>query len=799
MLACAGLSAQNASISGQLTDDGDKPVIYANIAVYNAVDSSLVKVETSDDNGGFQIKGLNPGNYDIVASFIGLQDLKIEGISLAEGEVKKLGPLLMSSASVQLETAVVTAQRALVEIKSDRTVFNVQGTINSSGDNGIDLLRKAPGVLVDNNDNISVLGRSGVLFYVDGKRLPLAGDDLRAYLQNLNADQIDKIDIITNPGAKYEAEGNAGIIDIRLKRNENYGTNGSIGSTTTRASTWRQNLSLNLNHRNKLINTFGQLNLNDSEFYQTMVFNDFLNGFRIDNVNENVNANKGAFLRWGTDFNIAENQTIGFLVSGNLRSREDIGNSESLLSSIATQEVIDSVLIAQTVTDGDFNSQTYNINYVFKGDKSNLNIDADYGRYRNDNDTDQPNVYFLPDRETVSSTANTAYTAPTDIDIFTFKADYDIQTLGGRLGMGTKISRVETDNTFLFYDVVDSMRIQDDRRSNKFFYDETVYAGYVDYARSLSDKLSMNAGLRVERTDARGDLQAFLDELQEPPVDFEYTSFFPSAGLSYTLTPEHVFSFNYGRRINRPDYNVLNPFKAQLNELAFSKGNAFLQPEIVNNFELGFLWKYRYNFKLAYSRTTDQITRLIGPDESDPRASFINWDNLAEQTIFSMNISAPVQFSDKWSAYFNLSATRMDNQADYGDGVIIDLQAFTYNIYQQHTIKLPMGFTGEVSGWFNGPGIWGGVFEYDTSWSLNFGLQKKFLDDKLNVRLNVQDVFHQAFWSGESMFDGLRSVGRGEWDSRRGTLSLSYNFGNEKVKSRNRQTGLEEEASRVDQ
>ena len=799
MLAFAGLSAQNASISGQLTDDGDNPVIYANIAVYNAVDSSLVKVETSDDNGGFQIKGLNPGSYDIVASFIGLQDLKIEGISLAEGEAKKLGSLLMSSASVQLETAVVTAQRALVEIKSDRTVFNVQGTINSSGDNGIDLLRKAPGVLVDNNDNISVLGRSGVLFYVDGKRLPLAGDDLRAYLQNLNADQIDKIDIITNPGAKYEAEGNAGIIDIRLKRNENYGTNGSIGSTTTRASTWRQNLSLNLNHRNKLINTFGQLNLNDSEFYQTMIFNDFLNGFRIDNVNENVNANRGAFLRWGTDFNIAENQTIGFLVSGNLRSREDIGDSESLLSSIATQEVIDSVLIAQTITDGDFNSQTYNINYVFKGDKSNLNIDADYGRYRNDNDTDQPNVYFLPDRETVTSTANTAYTAPTDIDIFTFKADYDIQTLGGRLGMGTKISRVETDNTFLFYDVVDSMRIQDDRRSNKFFYDETVYAGYVDYARNLSDKLSMNAGLRVERTDARGDLQAFLEELQEPPVDFEYTSFFPSAGLSYTLTPEHVFSLNYGRRINRPDYNVLNPFKAQLNELAFSKGNAFLQPEIVNNIELGFLWKYRYNFKLAYSRTTDQITRLIGPDESDPRASFINWDNLAEQTIFSMNISAPVQFSDKWSAYFNLSATRMDNQADYGDGVIIDLQAFTYNIYQQHTIKLPMGFTGEVSGWFNGPGIWGGVFEYDTSWSLNFGLQKKFLDDKLNVRLNVQDVFHQAFWSGESMFDGLRSVGRGEWDSRRGTLSLSYNFGNEKVKSRNRQTGLEEEASRVDQ
>jgi len=790
--------AQNATITGQLLDDTGNAVIYANIALYSSVDSSLVKVETSDESGAFEVPGLTAGTYDLNASFIGLQDLSLENIEVKASEVKALGTLEMLSSSVQLETAVVTARRSMVEIKSDRTVFNVQGTINSSGDNGIDLLRKAPGVLVDNNDNITVLGRTGVLFYVDGKRLPLSGDDLRAYLQNLNSEQIDKIDIITNPGAKYEAEGNAGIIDIRLKRNENYGTNGSINSNVARASTWRNNLSGSLNHRNSVLNTFGQLSLNKSEFFQNMIFDDYQNGVRIQNDIENLNSNQGAFLRWGTDFNIGENQTIGFLVSGNIRDREDTSDSYSQLSSIATADQIDSILVAESNTSNDFNSQTYNINYVFNGEKSTLNLDADYGRYRRESDTDQPNTYFMPDGETVTSIVNTAYSSPNDIDIMTFKADYETDLAGGRLGVGTKLSCVETDNTFLFYEVQQGTRIQDDRRSNLFFYDENVFAGYANYSRALTEKININGGLRVEKTDARGDLQAFLPELQEPPVDLNYTSYIPSAGLSYTMTPEHVFSINYGRRINRPDYNVLNPFKSQINELSFSKGNPFLQPEIVNNIELGYLLKYRFNFKLAYSKTTDQITRLIGPDDSDPRARFINWDNLAEQTVFSFNVSAPIQMSKAWNAYVNISATRLDNQADYGDGVIIDLQAFTYNIYQQHSFTLPKGFVAEVSGWFNGPGVWGGVFEYDTSWSLNLGLQKRFLDNKLNVRLSAQDIFNQAYWSGSSMFNGLRSVGEGYWDARRVSMSLSYNFGNQKVKSRDRQIGLEEEASSIE-
>jgi hypothetical protein len=274
---------------------------------------------------------------------------------------------------------------------------------------------------------------------------------------------------------------------------------------------------------------------------------------------------------------------------------------------------------------------------------------------------------------------------------------------------------------------------------------------------------------------------------------------FPSAGLTYQAAPNHVLALNYSRRINRPDYNVLNPFNNKQSELSFEKGNPFLQPEIVNNIELGYTLAYRYNFKLAYSYTTDQITRLIAPSAEDSRASFITWENLATQKVYSTNISAPIQMTKWWNAYMNINGSYIDNQADYGDGAIVDVQVWNYNLYQQHTFDLIKGLKGEVSGWFAGPGVWGGVFEYDVQWSLNIGLQKKFFNEKLNLKLSMQDVFYESGWSGISEFNGLVSEGTGNWDSRRLALSASYSFGNQKVKSRKRKSGLEEESSRVGQ
>lgn len=790
--------AQTAGIQGVLQDAQGAAVTFANVALYNAADSTLSKVETSDEAGIFTLQGLVAGKYYLLATYIGYSDLTKSDITLAAGQQLDLGVLTFASNAVELNEVSVTATRALVEIKPDRTVFNVQGTINSVGSDAMSLLRKAPGVTVDNNDNINVLGRAGVLLYVDGKRLPLTGQDLTSYLQNLPAEQIDRIDIITNPGARYEAEGNAGIIDIKLKKDENVGSNGSLSTTYSQGRYARVNANGSGNYRNKFLNSFATLGVGDGEGYFNMDGESFQNGLFMGETNRFRNSWQFYNYRFGTDFFLAKQHTVGFLIGGlGMEGDHKVTNRISIADG-RTPTRLDSVLIANTLATSRRHQQTYNVNYRFdNGSGRTVNVDLDYGAYKNENKRYQPNRYFDASETTLLTEAINSFDTPTDIDIYTAKLDFEDQLLGGTFGAGAKLSRVISDNTFLFFDVWNSVPQQNNRKSNRFEYEENVYAAYVNYARPLNKKWHLSAGLRTEQTDATGNLLAFMPELQEPPVEFDYRSWFPSAGLTWQVAQNHSLALNYGRRINRPDYNVLNPFNNQLSQLSYEKGNPFLQPEIVNNLELGYTLASRYNFKAAYSKTANQITRLIAPDDDDPRSNFITWENLAEQTIFSFNISAPVQVTKKWNAYFNASASHLDNQANYGEGAIVDLQVFTYEIYQQHTFDLPGKFKGEISGYYSGPGIWGGVFEYDPNWSLDLGLQRKFFHDKMNVRLNVSDIFYQTGWSGVSSYDGLVSTGSGRWDSRRVSLSVSYSFGNERITSRNRKTGLESEAGRV--
>lgn len=790
------LNAQEAKISGLLQESNGEPVVFANVALYETQSNNLVKVETSNEEGFFEIMGIPAGDYTLTATFVGLEDIS-RPVKFTGTTDLELGALTFEMGGVELEEAVVTASRVMVEVKPDRTVFNVDGTINSAGSDAIELLRKAPGVTVDNNDNINVLGRAGVLLYVDGKRIPINGDELTNYLRNLPAEQIDKIDIISNPGAKYEAEGNAGIIDIRLKKAENVGANGTISGNFSRGRKSRGNANVSANMRTAKLNLFGNVGYNNNEGFNELRFNSTQNNVALMETNNFDWSGDGINYRGGVDFFLDDHHTIGILVSGG-----HFGNQNLNLNRIEIGEQIsnsiDSILVANNVSNSNRDRNTYNLNYRFDNrNGTSINVDFDYGRYDNESYRYQPNLYFDQREEEVLTEVINEFETPSLIEISTFKLDYETSTLGGTLGVGTKASKVVSDNTFLVFNLLNGQRIRNDNNSNTFTYDEMVYAGYLSYARKLNEKWNLSLGLRAEQTDAMGDLQAFNPELTEDPVELNYLSWFPSAGLTFQLNPTNTFNLNYGRRINRPDYNVLNPFNFQLSEISYEKGNPFLNPEIVNNIELGYTLNYRYNLKLSYSVTTDQITRLIAPDDFDIRANFITWDNLAKQTVWGLNISTPIDVTDKWNMYSNLSFSHLDNQADYGGGAVVDVQAFTYNVYQQHTITLPGGFKGEVSGWFSGPGVWGGVFEYNTSWSLNLGVQKKFLNDQLNVKLAFNDLFYESGWDGVSSFDGLISEGGGNWDSRRGSLSLSYNFGNQKVKSRNRKTGLEDEAGRV--
>jgi len=752
-------------------------------------------VEPSNEDGLFTFNNIDYGRYFMKISYVGFHDFIINEVNVDKPQIN-LGRLTLAESAKELQEVVVSAQRRIVEVYSDRMVFNVQGTINSAGDNGLDLLRKAPGVLLDNNDNISVLGRSGVMVYVDGKRLPLSGEELANYLQNLVSEQIDRIDIISNPGSKYEAQGNAGIIDIKLKKDKNLGGNGNLALTASKGIQPRANVSANGNFRNKIFNSFGSLGYNYTRSFMNMDYDSYQNDYFITERNRINTKLNSVNYRAGIDFFVSKYATLGVLVTGN---KGNSSRDEKSLMSLYTRtnpDKLDSTLIATNISDRNFDQHTYNINYALSKNQSTLNIDADFGRYLNKQEYYQPNNYFDPSGEVLLNSVINAMNTPSDIKIISFKTDYEKPMLFGKLGLGVKVSKVISDNTFLYYDVVDGVSNQNNSRSNKFKYDENVYAGYLNYNAKLGEKWGISTGVRLEQTETKGDLTAFDPSLQQPAVNSNYLSVFPSLGFSYQMSPINNFNFNAGRRINRPDYNVLNPFKMQVSELSFRKGNPFLKPEIVNNAELGYTLMNKYNFKVSYSRTKDQITRLIGPDDVNPKASYISWDNLAHQDVWSANASLPIDINKWWNLFANLSCNYLDNQADYGNGAIVDVQAFSYNFYAQNTFQLGKGFKGEISGNYSGPGVWGGVFKYDASYGITVGIQKKFFDN-LNVKLNMSDITNQLYWSGISNFNGLVSSGSGRWDSRRVALSINYDFGNSQIKSRKRNTGLESEARRV--
>ena len=787
------------SIKGILKDNNGEAVPFANVALYSAKDSNLVKVETSKDNGGFQLNNLKAGNYFLKATFVGLPNLSVPAFQLKENEAKDLANLTFKAQAEELAAFTVVEERVMVEVKPDRTVFNVEGTINSTGSDAISLLRKAPAVTVDQNDNVNVLGRSGVLVYIDGKQLPLSGEDLSNFLKNLPADQIDRIEIITNPGAKYDANGNAGIIDIRLKKDKSIGANGTLSGTFTQGELTRYNVNASGNYRNKKMNVFGTVGFNKHSGFHNILSESYQNGVYKDEINNNQNNRKVGSYRLGTDFFLHKNHTVGFLVGGrDVNGTEEVFN-EIKIANQNTETTIDSILLAESTADNTRKQNTYNINYRFYNKKGqNLNLDLDYGTYKNTNQRNQPNIYYTPSQDSILAQTLSTFNTPRNIDIYTGKLDYERNIGKGKIGLGTKYSRVETNNTFEVSDEVNNVSTINNTLSNLFDYDENVYAGYFSFSHPLGKKWNAQAGLRAEQTEAVGTLTAYDPNLQAAPVNLNYLSWFPNAGLTYKVSKMNSLALNYGRRINRPDYNVLNPFRTQRSELSIERGNPFLKPEIVNNFELGYTLFYKYNFKIAYSRTDDKITRLIGPDGVDPRASFISWDNLATEEVISFNASLPVTIKKKfWNAFFNLSANHVNNQADYGNGAVVDVQNFGYTIYQQHTFSLPKGFKTEISGYYSGPGVWGGVFKYDANWSVGAGLSKEFLKKKLKARLNASNIFRQVGWKGSSEFNGLKSSGNGRFDNHFISISLSYNFGNQKLRSRKRKTGLEEESKRV--
>ncbi len=786
-LAPLSLLAQN--IAFQITDSGGQPLEGAVASLFQSADSTLLKTELSDRNGAVVFE-----KKPVQATFIYIEALGYRpiyvGAEQAGGQV-----LALEEISVGLKEVTVSARKNLFEVQADKLVVNVENSVLATGNSAFEILRKSPGVIIDQNDNLSLRGKNGVRILIDGKPSPLGAADLAALLQGMQASDIESIEIIANPSARYDAAGNAGIINIRLKKNKNFGANGSLGLGYAQALHARANTNGNINYRNKNINLFANYGNNWGNNWS------FFNFYREQNdtvfdqkTQSNYHGLKQNF-KAGADLFLPGQQTLGLLVSG--FANQNIGSSltRAPIAPKNNPEAISELLLA----NGERNNQRWNtnlnLNYVWNPRKDrSLSADVDYG-YFNLRGTERiPNRYVSVDDESATLSEEVFYSeTPTLIHLMSVKADWEQPLAAGKLEAGFKSARVATDNTFDFYNEENGLNVYDPLRSNQFVYTEWIHAAYLQWGREWKT-WGLQAGLRAEQTASEGDLRT-ANDIADKNVKRAYTDLFPSASISWSANAKNRFALSYSRRIDRPVYADLNPFEFRLNDLTYSKGNPFLKPQYTDNIALNHTWNWKLNTALSYSYVSGFFANVS--DTTEGRRSFLRKENFRRQDVWSLSSSYPFQITGWWSGYATATAALNQFRAEFAPGKSIRIDNYAVSTFLQNAFTLGQGITLELSGSFNTPSVWGGTYRTRAFWFMDAGLQKKF--DQLTLRIAVSDIFLSMRWRGVAEFGGLYAVASGGWESRQFRLNATYSFGKSTVKkARQRKSGLDDLNKRVE-
>lgn len=777
-------------VNGRLVS-GSEAVPYAAVLVKNQADSTIAKSGFSDSLGYFNINGVVPGTYFLTASMIGYEKFSSPVFELTDHNID-FGEVTIV-ADLELEGVDVVAIRPIIEVHPDKTVFNIDGTINASGNNLLELLKKAPGIIVDNNNNILIEGKSGGQLFFDGKPSYLAGDDLINYLRSVQASDVDNIEIISQPSSKYDAAGNGGIVNVVMKRDKKIGTNGTAALGYAYGVNHHLNTAFSLNYRNKKMNIYGTYSNGFGKNYRFLYMDrqqlDTLYEERMES-NQDLTSHNG---KVGMDWFISKKHTIGVLVSGNLFSENLVSTSTTRIgpNGFTTPQQI---LEANNTGMGENSRAMANVNYNFKDTLGHeLSVDVDYGVFNRSREDYLPNSYIDGTTGNIIYENNDRMITPSNIDIFSGKFDYSQYLFKGRIEGGAKFSAVKTKNTLDFYDVVNGEDVFDENRSNRFNYTENITAGYLNYLRRLNDKWGFQLGIRAEHTHSIGELIS-TQTSSEDYVERNYLNWFPSGGLTFTQNQKHMWSVNFSRRIDRPNYQTLNPFSWQINDLSFRKGNPFLLPQYGNNVRLSHTFKYRFNTSLSYSFVENYFAEIS--DTLGTNRMFMMTRNVADEQIISLSTSLPFDIKKWWSAFVGINSYYSIYTSN--DPRFVPVQRFTVSGFVQNTFLLKGGFKLEVSGWVTSPSVWGGTYLAKSMGSLDIAIEKRFFSDRLSVRLAGSDIFFTSPWRANVEYGELQINGTGGGESRLVRLNLTYFFGRKEIeRSRNRQTGMEEEGDRT--
>jgi len=766
-------------ISGKVLDETKKPLDGATVILLAAKDSAVVSTQLANQDGTFIFQNLKDDTYLIKASYIGYKNFISGNVIVSGQKPVSLPDFILSAAGKTLKEVSVTAQKAYVQQKIDRTVVNVGALISNTGANALEVLEKTPGVQVDADGNITFKGKSGVLVMIDDKPTYLSAANLATYLKSLPSSSLDQIELMDNPPAKYDAAGNAGVINIKTKKNTIRGFNASVSADIEQGFYNRTNESINMNYRVNKVNLFANLSYNGQRTFRRLeIDRNYLdaNGnstssladisyFRPTDKNTNIKA--------GMDFYASPKTTVGFVFTGDISRNHDSSPVYSLL--YGPGGGLDSTITSINTSKNKFDSKGINLNYTHKFDSTGrtLTFDLDYIRDVSGSSQLFVNNTYQPDGS-LTNTKVLNDDLPAVINIYSAKADYTHPLKGkAKIEAGVKSSYVNTDNAANYFNVVDGVNQIDYNNTNRFLYKENINAGYVNFNKDFG-RWAIQTGLRVENTNGNGHQ---LGNAQKADSSFanHYTDLFPTAYVTYHLDTagHHVLAVSYGRRVGRPNYGSLNPFTFFVDEFTYFSGNPFLKPEFTDNYKLAYSYRSLFTIAASYNRTAD----VQGETIHKSGTVFISTTgNIGQRKTLDFSVSTNFQPTKWWSV--NLYAEVYNNtyQGAFYTGYLNQSQVtFAGNGSNQFTLSKT--WNAEISGFYDSGGTYG-QFVTLPKGMLNAAIQKKVLNNKGSIKLNVRDILHSFSPSGTiTNIQNATATFHNFIDTRVATLAFTYAFG----------------------
>ncbi|CAL1517349.1 outer membrane beta-barrel family protein [Chitinophaga sp. MM2321] len=794
-------------VAGQITQAGAKPVEFATVTLLKAKDSSLVKGAIADISGKYEFENVKQGKYLVAAAAVGMTKAYSKTFDINTTSLR-MPAISLETAAKNLKGVEVTAQKPFIEQRADKMIVNVENSITGAGGTAMEVLEKSPTINVDKDGNISMKGKGGVVIMIDGKPTNMTSQDVAELLKSMPSSNLEQIELIANPSAKYDAAGNAGIINLKLKKNRNYGTNGNVTLGGAYGVWPRYNAGLNLNHRNEKFNIYGSYNYSHREQQQDLGLYRSLTDkgvFRVyDQTNTMRQQSNYQAGKIGADYFVAKGHTIGVMV--------DLAARDRTIPSYATTRIgngntVDSILYTNTNDGAKWKRGAYNLNYrgVLDSTGKELNVDLDYAR-----NTDRQHSEILAlsrdgAGKNILGSDTSRNNQPSNIEIKTAKIDYTHPLKNqAKLEAGVKVSFVTTDNNARFDSLRSGAWIMDENRSNHFIYKENINAAYINYNKQF-DKWGVQLGLRGEQTHISGHSESMKDQqMTAANNDSTYFNLFPSAAVTYNLNKNNTLGLTYSRRIQRPSYEDLNPFEFYLDRYTKEAGNPNLKPQYSNNFEVTHTFKQFLITSLGYSHTKNMMTRILEADvdhaTGDTTVLKYKFLNVAKADNFNLNVSMPLPITKWWTSFttvslsYNMYETVVNNNP-------VKLGATGFFGRTQQTFTLTKDLSAEASFFYVSPQVANeGLFKMKSMYSLDLGLQQKVLKGKGTLKLNVTDILKTQYFRGSFDNAGRNTAVYSKWDAQQVRLTFTYRFGNNNVKAaRNRETGLEAEQNRVKQ